>query len=152
MTTRIERRQCATCAKNRPLSSYTGTRGRVCAVCQKATSRASARANHLLKTYDMTPEQAAALLKYQGDVCAICRGARDYNLALDHDHALPDGIESWRGFLCKRCNKLLRDVRDSTQILLAAAEYLREPPARRVFDTTPVPTRKVFGNEIPVPT
>lgn len=88
----------------------------------------------------MTPEQAARLLAHQGDACAICEGKRDYNLPLDHDHSRPDGIESWRGFLCKRCNKLLRDVRDDIQILESAAEYLRDPPARKVFSTWEQPS------------
>lgn len=133
MTTRVTRRKCARCAKNRLLPSYTGERGRVCAVCRKSRTRATARAAHLLKTYGIAPEETAKLLESQGYLCAICRQPRPYNLALDHDHSKPDGRWSWRGFLCKRCNKLLRDVRDNPQLLLAAAEYLRDPPARKVL-------------------
>lgn len=129
-------RVCERCGKNRNLGRYVGTRGRVCDVCRKAGSRASARARHLQTTYEITPDEYAAIVSRQGNVCAICGGSRPYNLAVDHDHAIAEqfGVRaSIRGALCKRCNKLLRDVRDNSQLLRAAAEYLSNPPAKKVL-------------------
>ncbi len=122
-------RHCPQCDRNRS-EKFWSARGKVCTTCAKTNRRATARRNHLLKTYRMTPEQADAILSYHGGGCAICAGVRPYALHLDHDHAKPDGPESWRGFLCKAHNKLLRDVRDDVTILLAAADYLQHPPAQ----------------------
>lgn len=85
------------------------------------------------------------MFEAQGGVCAICKKPRPYNLPVDHDHQLERelieaGVEpleaarrSIRGLVCKRDNGLLRDVRDDTQILRASADYLDDPPARKVL-------------------
>lgn len=146
MTTRIVRRLCAgPCGKNRPLSSYVSDKGRICAVCRKKTGRASARATHLSKTYNITTDEYVEIVDEQGGVCAICKGSRPYNLAVDHDHAIAEllGVRaSIRGALCKRCNKALRDVRDDVELLAALIAYLKDPPARRVLGTSQLVARE----------
>ena len=79
-----------------------------------------------VQTYGLTAEQYAALLDHQGGACAICRGVRRYRLNVDHDHRT--GLV--RGATCRRCNRLLRDVRDDADVLRAAADYLDLPPAK----------------------
>jgi len=84
----------------------------------------------LAETYGLTHEEYDALLAAQGDVCAICGGKRKYNLQVDHDHR----TGAIRGLLCKQCNKrLLPACRDSAMVLLAAVEYLDNPPANEAF-------------------
>ncbi len=132
----LEYRVCSKCDKRRQEKFFVGQRGTVCATCRKQTSRTGARKKHLWDTYQITPEEYDKILSAQGGACAACAGERPYNLAVDHDHELAKlfGIRaSIRGALCKRCNKTLRDVRDSDTLLRALAEYLREPPARRVL-------------------
>jgi hypothetical protein len=108
----------------------------VCNVCKRKTARAAARRRHLKTTYDITTEEYDEILTAQNGACAICYGSRPYNLAVDHDHQVAaqyGARASIRGLLCKRCNKLLRDVRDSAQVLLAAADYVMSPPAKKVL-------------------
>jgi hypothetical protein len=63
--------------------------------------------------YGITEEQYDALLKTQGDGCAICgrtqeENGRGYYLSVDHDHTCCPGKRSCgkcvRGLLCLRCN------------------------------------------------
>jgi hypothetical protein len=131
------KRKChGECGLNRQTASFSSKNATVCNVCKKKTSRATARRRHLKMTYGITPEEYDAILARQGGVCAICKGSRSYNLAVDHDHAIAAEFslrESIRGLLCKRCNKLLRDVRDSVEVLRAAADYTINPPAKKVL-------------------
>lgn len=86
-----------------------------------------------MKTYQITQEEYRELAK---DGCAVCGGSRNYNLAVDHDHALEKthGVRaSVRGTICKRENRILRDARDDAQLLRALADYLDNPPARAVL-------------------
>ena len=96
---------------------------------RKARSK-SAHSTRIKATYNITGEEYDALLELQGGVCALCLGKRPYRLAVDHCHRTLEV----RGLLCKGCNnRLLPSVRDQIATLLRAVEYLRNPPARRLF-------------------
>lgn len=127
-----QRRLCpGPCGKRRDEAKFTGPRSK-CATCRRDATRRSARKTHLWKTYEITVEEYDRMLKNQGGVCAICKGGRSYNLAVDHDHSLVDKLgmrASVRGLLCKRCNKFLRDIRDNRVILYDGIDYLLNPPA-----------------------
>lgn len=56
----------------------------------------------------------------QQGACAIC-GGMDCKLFVDHDHK----TGRVRGLLCSACNLLLGKARESEEILLRAASYLR---------------------------
>lgn len=60
-----------------------------------------------------------------GERCAICGRERDgyRRLSIDHDHA----TDQIRGLLCRPCNMLLGNARDSVEILRAAIAYLELP-------------------------
>jgi hypothetical protein len=127
------KRECKECGKKRDAERFVGERGRICDICRKRKQRETARTTHLAKTYNITPDEYALLAK---DGCNICGGSRPYNLQVDHDHEIAEkfGIrESVRGVLCKRCNKLLRDIKDNPEIPRAAIEFLLNPPAKRVL-------------------
>lgn len=85
------------------------------------------------KTYGITAEEYDALYRWQGGRCAICRRATGAarRLAVDHNHETGEV----RGLLCKPCNRygLGMFARDNPEVLDRAAEYLRNPPARRVL-------------------
>jgi hypothetical protein len=72
------------------------------------------------------------LYEAQGGRCYICQratGARR-RLAVDHNHATGEV----RGLLCKPCNRdVLGHLRDNTEALQRAIDYLTNPPARRVL-------------------
>lgn len=100
----------------------------------------------LQETYGITLDEWYAMLQAQGGVCAACGGKRR-NYDVDHDHAveralIADGMQpqlaarmSVRGLLCRRCNKVLRDVRDSRDALRGLGLYLAKPPAATVLGT-----------------
>lgn len=121
----MTRRPCAQCGKNRALHLFASDRARKCSDCLKANRKRAARRRHVLETYGLSETDLARLLEYQGKVCAICQGERPYELNVDHDHE----TGHVRGLLCRRCNKVLRDVRDCRSILLRAADYLDWTPA-----------------------
>jgi hypothetical protein len=95
------------------------------------------------QVYGITAADHAALLALQGGKCAICQkatGARRA-LAVDHDHAQArlDGHDEdkgcprcVRGLCCKRCNRILGDLRDDPETFQRAADYLRNWPMSRV--------------------
>jgi hypothetical protein len=81
-----------------------------------------AREYHFLWSYGLTKEARDKLREQQDHKCGICRqGAK---LVVDHNHE--NGHV--RGLLCDKCNMGLGLFRDSPDILLAAAAYLRPQP------------------------
>lgn len=118
-------RWCSGCEKNRNLKFWASSGSRSCLTCQKRARSEAAHRSRVRRTYGLTPEGYARLLAYQGGVCAGCGAKRSYRLNVDHDHKT--GLV--RGLLCRRCNKVLRDVRDSVGILIALRWYLDYPPA-----------------------
>lgn len=97
-----------------------------CSVCQKVYNRD----RRLQLLYNLNLEDYGKMLKFQNNVCYICRrNDFKYSLAVDHDH----GTGEVRGLLCKGCNRdLLGALHDSVEALKRAIEYLENPPARRM--------------------
>lgn len=122
----MSRRPCKDCGKNRAPKFFKTLAGTVCVDCQKRKRSASTHARRIELTYGLSAADYQRLLAFQGGACAGCKGVRKYRLNVDHDHAT--GLV--RGLLCRRCNKLLRDVRDSIDVLAGAIDYLRTPPAQ----------------------
>jgi hypothetical protein len=79
--------------------------------------------------YGVTPQQYAALLERQGDVCAICQRPETrtdktgnvYRLSVDHCHE----TGRVRGLLCRACNSGIGLFSDDDDRLERAARYLR---------------------------
>lgn len=85
--------------------------------------------NSKLKTkYHLTIESYDRVLAQQNGACAICQsppGFRDH-LDVDHDHA----TSVVRGLLCNGCNTGLGSMKESPDLMRAAADYLCVvPPA-----------------------
>jgi hypothetical protein len=93
------------------------------------------RINHgkrVQEVYGISAEDYQRLLEAQDGKCAICRrkpGAK--RLAVDHDHTTGEV----RGLLDRGCNRdVLGHLREDTEALQRAIEYLNDPPARRVLN------------------
>ena len=76
-------------------------------------------------TYGITELEFYSLLEQQNNCCAICGskvagGRGDWHV----DHCHESG--KIRGLLCHHCNTGLGLFRDSPELLILAAEYLRE--------------------------
>ena len=119
-------RWCAGCQSFVPLFYCSGSQ---CRACKSKTAHAS----RVEKTYGITAEEYARILKNQGGRCAICLNmTRTIRLAVDHDHK----TGRVRGLLCKRCNHdLLGGGHDDVEMLLRAVGYLLFPTA--VHDKRP---------------
>lgn len=90
------------------------------------------------RVYGVGPARYAAIYVAQGGRCAGCQRATGATkrLAVDHDHACCPGPTSCgacvRGLLCGPCNQLLGHFRDDPQTFLRLANYLINPPAKKV--------------------
>ncbi len=84
------------------------------------------RDSRLRRMYKLTPQLFDQLLTVQGGCCAICkRSFIDYEPHIDHEHG-----GDVRGILCMNCNSALGHFRDNPALMVAAMQYLEEPPAR----------------------
>jgi hypothetical protein len=75
--------------------------------------------------YGMTPEQYSEKVDEQNNKCFICDQEGGYNgkpLYVDHCHKKG----SVRKLLCQHCNSGLGMFRDNPELLLKAADYLKE--------------------------
>jgi len=115
---------------------------------QKRAQRERSRLNRDSRVYGLGPGVYDALKAVQGGVCAGCghrtgRNGRTKRLAVDHRHRDdahgPAG--EVRGLLCSTCNRMLGAVWDDPRTLRALADYLDDPPARRVLGD---PTRGMW--------
>lgn len=92
--------------------------------------KARTRKNYLKRVYGLSLESYEALLKKQNYRCAICRtddpGNRSF--IVDHDHACCVSSLSCgkclRGLLCWNCNIALGHLKDSSEIVAHALNYL----------------------------
>ena len=81
----------------------------------------------LHRNYRMTSEQFNELWKSQCGRCAICavpmepRGKSVNSVAVDHNHS----TGQVRALLCTQCNRGIGCLKDSPEVLEAAARYLR---------------------------
>jgi hypothetical protein len=124
---------CKGCQKYKAKRYFKGSTSR-CNTCRKPYER-DLRAQ---RTYGLAPGRYQELYEEQGRVCYICRRANGSTKALsvDHDHSCCPGKTSCgkcvRGLLCGGCNyKILGHLRDSTEALQRAIDYLNDPPAQR---------------------
>ena len=119
-----------------------------CATHHRIKKKADSKRNGELraeKTYGITPEDYQALLAAQNGKCALCgrRIGVSRRAAIDHDHGCADcggtGCRACvRGLVDVLCNKdVLGRFGDDPARFDAIAEYLRNPPARRVIALRP---------------
>ena len=81
-----------------------------------------ARKTHIMRKFNMTIEEYESKLSAQNGVCAICEStcATGYNLAVDHNHI----TGKIRALLCKNCNTAIGLLKENTDIMTKALNYL----------------------------
>lgn len=133
------KRYCIGCEKYRSVKFFDKNGQRYysrCRSCNKAKRRESA----IPRRYGITVKQYEEIKAAQGGKCYICQRATGATkaLAVDHDHSCCSGRTSCgkcvRGLCCGPCNSMLAHVRDSPETLERAADYLRNPPAKKVIN------------------
>ena len=77
-----------------------------------------------LRKKGITVEEFDSMLLRQGGRCAICRREPSSSRDRVADHCHETG--RFRGVLCQNCNLVLGHARDSVEVLLKAAEYLKQ--------------------------
>ena len=86
----------------------------------------SARKAQLKLLYGITPERYDEMLKEQEGKCKICGTDKPTGkwkvFAVDHCH----DTGHVRGLLCNECNRGIGLLRDSPELLIKAADYLKE--------------------------
>ena len=125
---RAGKRTCEACGEAKFADLFaTKTRCRACQRDQLHDKR-------VVETYGLAPGQYRELLEFQGGVSAIAGlkpGTK--RLAVDHDHRTGEV----RGLLTKHENFYLigwlERFDDPLAVLAAAAEYLRHPPAKKLW-------------------
>lgn len=138
---RPAKKRCKDCGPDskRP-APFPGPR---CATHHRAFRSRQKAAQHdkrVQQTYGLAPGEYGRLYEFQDGLCFICRRANGTvrKLAVDHDHKhckdLPACGKCVRGLLCKTCNRMLGHLRDDPEAFTRAAEYLRNPPIRRMRD------------------
>ncbi|MDE2100434.1 MAG: hypothetical protein KGL39_24490 [Patescibacteria group bacterium] len=91
-----------------------------------------ARRARLKRLYNISPEEYAGILAYQGGVCFLCEKSTGTTgkpkvLGVDHQHA-GENAGLIRGILCLRCNRFLAEFW-TQEMLERALEYISNPPA-----------------------
>lgn len=84
--------------------------------------------DRLWECFNLTSDDASAVLCIQQGKCPICKRALDptkMSMVGDHEH----GTGQFRGFLCWMCNRALGLFGDNIERLQAAVLYLATPPA-----------------------
>jgi hypothetical protein len=81
------------------------------------------RERHRKNAYGLAPEAFAVLFETQNGRCAICKTELKLDRTTDVDHDHVSGRV--RGLLCHRCNMCLAMAGESSDLLLAAATYLK---------------------------
>jgi hypothetical protein len=98
--------------------------------CSDTCSKDGARAARLRAIFDISPEDYDAILAEQGGVCAVC-GREPTTVFFPVDHSHRTGLV--RGVICSYCNLRVVAKHTDPHLLQRAADYLRDPPARRAL-------------------
>jgi hypothetical protein len=121
-------RWCRACQSYRLLLDFKddGSRCRACVAT-------AAHGAYVERTYEIDRFDYDALVKLQGNRCAICRKEFKQRPNIDHDHV----SNKVRGLLCDKCNYELLGAaaaagdpssEGAIRLLLLAIHYLRNPP------------------------
>ena len=90
------------------------------------------RNSHLRRKYGISVQDYDDMLERQQGACAICEKSAEVvgKLFVDHDHAT--GLV--RGLLCHTCNVGIGALKDSPELMLAAASYITEAQTENGID------------------
>lgn len=128
--------------KGRPDQPAPGPRCYTHYIAYRDATRVRNHGRRVASIYGITIEFYWELYEFQGGKCYICERAygKTKRLAVDHDHSCTTGHdkevacqECVRGLLCTMCNrKIVGHLRDDPAAFRRGAEYLENPPARRL--------------------
>lgn len=106
-----------------------------------------AKDNRLKKEFGLSLIKYRLISVFQKNCCGICKKPRSNfknDLAVDHDHKT--GVV--RGLLCMHCNRALGKWRDNDTSVVAAANYVTQPPAIEALGTMHVTAPGRVGTKV----
>ena len=113
-------------------SRYTNGLSSYCKLCMKdyggvwkrdnPPEKGAWKSSYLMRKYGITLDQYNEMFDAQKGLCRICDQSSEKALSVDHCHK----TKVVRGLLCDNCNHGIGKFKDSVNLLLAAAEYLKE--------------------------
>lgn len=97
------------------------------------TNSENYRNKNLKRYYGISLQDYETMLLSQDGKCAICESSKTTrkNNRLDVDHCHKTG--KVRKLLCSKCNRLLSNCQENTDILQKAIRYLKENDANKFF-------------------
>ncbi len=130
-------RWCSSCERQLPPGSFNKDEKNrdglhsYCRECRGAAKKSAYQANpqahairHVTRTYGIKPEQFAAMVKAQGNACAICSNDMGKGKGRHVDHCHTTGRV--RALLCSHCNVAIGYARDDPALLRAMADYVEQ--------------------------
>lgn len=132
----MDTKTCIRCGEDKPLDNFYARKNQ-CKPCLREkqslyrNSRPNFNLSHNLKQrYGITIEEYQTFIANQNFACAICTveisDAVEYkagrSVVVDHNHETGEV----RGILCSKCNLVLGQARESTDVLYRAIVYLSE--------------------------
>lgn len=141
-----EGRKCARC-EALLTKQRRNQRKKYCGRCEPIVKRETKLRAHdrRIEKNGFTAEDYWLLFQAQGERCAIagCKATgRTKFLAVEHDHKCTRGHDpkEWcrhcvRGLVCSMHNGWMGRANDSPEVFDSLAEYLRNPPAKKVLRT-----------------
>jgi hypothetical protein len=128
-------KQCTKCGIQKPLSEFykdkrTKDKHRNCCnICSinyhslwNLKNKEYKASHTLLQKYGITLDDKKSMINKQNNLCEICKSQllNTEEACVDHCHT----TGKIRDILCRKCNSLLGQAKDSTQILKSAILYL----------------------------
>jgi hypothetical protein len=134
-------KKCTKCGEQKPLSEFYKDKAKLdklrnsCKVCDRLKShlwrkkdptktRECWRSSKLKKKYNITNQQYEEMKLSQNNKCEICKNELGFGhlSAIDHCHK----TGKVRGLLCRNCNLMLGNAKDSVSTLKSAQKYLKK--------------------------
>jgi Autographiviridae endonuclease VII len=114
-------KECYLCKNNLPKERFNIDRSKLDGL--NIFCRPCLRVTRVKENYGVGRETYIGMLAEQSGLCAICKDINPSGreLGVDHDHET--GVA--RALLCCRCNTMIGQARERTDILMKAIEYLR---------------------------
>jgi len=110
-----------------------------CKGCISIASMQTNKKRYIYKKFDMTEEECNLIIKKQNNCCSICKkkeshanhiSQRILSLTVDHCHI----TGKVRGLLCRNCNLMIGNAKDSQKTLRAAIKYLKKHDIGKITD------------------
>jgi len=129
-------RRCCRCREIKDINLFRGKHQTIqypyCITCAAESHRETDRKRTIYNKFNITKEDHQKLILDSNNKCKICKQPESHinytskkTLSLTVDHCHTSGLI--RGLICRSCNLMLGNAKDSIKTLRAAIRYLQQP-------------------------